>query len=154
MQIESTTNTPSLNSFEKLKKDAWNIEVEMGILKIVPINESFFQSDSEITYRLAPRSGYKMPSWVKIDTENNQLIVLAFSTDFDRTINYKGKWHGFLIATSESSELKALNVVITATKHNDYYESKYNYRVKMSFTNKLSNVSFQINIDIVTIKCA
>ena len=140
-QTEPTTDTPSLNSFEKIAEDEWKIEVQMGILTAVPINESFFQSNSQTTYRLAPRSGYKMPSWVKIDAESKQLIVLAFSTDFDMTINYKGKWCGFLVATSESSKVKALRVVITATKNNEYYESKYNYRVEISFTHKQSNVS-------------
>ena len=140
-RTKPTTEDPQLRSARKLVVE-WPVEVTMGILTKVPIKQSLFQSKSLSGYKLAPKSGRKIPKWIEIDAENNQLIILAFSTDFDRTVNYKGTWRGWLIATSESTELKAINVVITAKKNNDYYENKYNYRVEMRLSSQKINVSF------------
>ena len=118
----------------------WNIEVEMGIMTVVDIIESFFISSTPLTYKLVAENDQKIPRWLQLD--GKQIVILAFSTDFEKTVNYKGVWRGGLVAISNGLESEPLKIKIIANKNNYYYESQVIYRTEMRLSRKNFKVSF------------
>ena len=137
-------NSPYLAAPKLMTIDTWRIFVDMGVLTTVSIIESFFEFSNPLEYKIVAESNKKVPKWLQVDNKTKKLVILTFSTNYDKTINYKGVWRGGLVASSNECDSKPLKIEIIASKNNDYYEKEAKYRAQMLFSTRKIHVSSSI----------